>query len=80
MSLPNALLDHESLDRPLEERKAAEKSKKARRNESKLKFERRVKESDTPWTDRFSGLGKELWKKVGGVKAIERERKSWGEP
>jgi hypothetical protein len=28
-------------------------------------------------TESFKGLGAEMWKQVGGVNAIERERESW---
>jgi AbrB family looped-hinge helix DNA binding protein len=29
------------------------------------------------WTESSRGLGKELWRQVGGVAAIESERSSW---
>jgi AbrB family looped-hinge helix DNA binding protein len=29
------------------------------------------------WTESSRGLGAEMWKQVGGVEAIERERDTW---
>jgi AbrB family looped-hinge helix DNA binding protein len=29
------------------------------------------------WTESSRGLGAEMWKQVGGIEAIERERDSW---